>query len=197
MASNYARKHKLCTQDTPRCIDCKRKHLREGKAHCGKCGAILTEDNASWVAMNSYSYRCKKCWAAIARTCRLRWETKNPHRFKAQRLMASAKRAKGYTMNLDDTEKIVRDAEHTKCVYCGETITLKNMSIDHKTPVIRGGLSGTENLQVICLRCNGRKASLTHEEFTALLKFLEPYPDMKGIVLSRIAMAGSVFKRRR
>jgi hypothetical protein len=49
-----------------------------------------------------------------------------------------------------------------KCVYCGSAETL---SLDHRTPEIRGGGHNIENLATCCLSCNGAKRDLTEEEF--------------------------------
>lgn len=47
-----------------------------------------------------------------------------------------------------------------KCVRCGED-DLKKLTLDHITPVSRGGGDGDENLQTMCRRCNILKGSKT------------------------------------
>ena len=50
------------------------------------------------------------------------------------------------------------------CQYCGKTLTLEEMTIDHVCPISRGGLTDWDNCVVACRRCNGRKADrLPHE----------------------------------
>lgn len=49
-----------------------------------------------------------------------------------------------------------------KCVYCAST---DDLTIDHRTPEMRGGTHEPENLQTACRRCNASKRDLTHEEF--------------------------------
>lgn len=59
------------------------------------------------------------------------------------------------------------------CPYCTAPIDILSMQLDHKTPLRRGGGPEMENLQCICRRCNQIKGELTHEEFSALLLFME------------------------
>ena len=65
--------------------------------------------------------------------------------------------------------KAMGEAQDWLCVYCGADIS-KRASIDHIVPVIRGGTSDPENLQLVCLRCNQSKGDLSHEEFLEKLK---------------------------
>jgi 5-methylcytosine-specific restriction endonuclease McrA len=53
-----------------------------------------------------------------------------------------------------------RDGE--KCVYCGERDVL---TIDHRTPTVRGGDDSDANLQSCCRLCNSDKRNMTHEEY--------------------------------
>ena len=52
-----------------------------------------------------------------------------------------------------------------RCMYCGERKLLKNLQIDHKYPVDRGGSNDKSNLQLLCRLCNLRKGVHTDEEF--------------------------------
>ena len=44
-------------------------------------------------------------------------------------------------------------------MYCGERKLLKNLQIDHKYPVGRGGSTDKSDLQLLCRPCNLRKVS--------------------------------------
>ncbi len=48
------------------------------------------------------------------------------------------------------------------CVYCGST---EKLSLDHRTPEIRGGTHDPENLATACLSCNGAKRDMTEQEY--------------------------------
>lgn len=59
-----------------------------------------------------------------------------------------------------------RDVEHLPlvCVYCGAT---ENLTLDHATPMSRGGENHWSNLTTACFDCNRRKADWTVVEFWA------------------------------
>ena len=50
------------------------------------------------------------------------------------------------------------------CYYCGCEIQDKK-TIDHKTPVIKGGTNENDNLVLSCLHCNTQKGSKTEDEY--------------------------------
>ena len=52
------------------------------------------------------------------------------------------------------------------CAYCGEA---KPLEPDHRVPLLRGGTNFIENILPACRKCNGRKHTMTEEEFRALL----------------------------
>lgn len=55
------------------------------------------------------------------------------------------------------------------CEYCGTPLTVHNATVDHVRPLSAGGSSKLRNCVLACKRCNGRKGSLTREQFIALL----------------------------
>lgn len=59
------------------------------------------------------------------------------------------------------------------CPYCRTPIDILSMQLDHKTPLHRGGGPELDNLQAICKGCNGSKGEFTHEEYAALVAFME------------------------
>ena len=52
-----------------------------------------------------------------------------------------------------------------KCFYCTKTIAKEDATLDHKLPVLRGGLNTNENVVVSCEWCNRDKGVLTDEEY--------------------------------
>jgi hypothetical protein len=50
------------------------------------------------------------------------------------------------------------------CLYCGETFRPGDLSRDHVTPVIQGGLDTWNNVVTACRRCNNHKAGHTPEQ---------------------------------
>lgn len=51
------------------------------------------------------------------------------------------------------------------CNYCGELFVGGNYEIDHVHPLVLGGMHSTDNLQLLCVRCNRSKGSRTEAEF--------------------------------
>ncbi len=62
-----------------------------------------------------------------------------------------------------------------QCLYCGTT---EDLTIEHLTPLKRGGDNSYENLDRSCRDCNQSKSRKTHEEF---LKYKEELKNKYGI----------------
>jgi 5-methylcytosine-specific restriction endonuclease McrA len=50
------------------------------------------------------------------------------------------------------------------CLYCGESYLPRDLSRDHVTPIIQGGLDVWNNVVTACRRCNNHKAGHTPEQ---------------------------------
>ena len=50
------------------------------------------------------------------------------------------------------------------CHYCGERFPVKELTMDHVLPVVRGGKSTKSNCVVCCKECNNEKKYLTPAE---------------------------------
>lgn len=62
------------------------------------------------------------------------------------------------------------------CHYCEKYIMLEDWTVDHLTPLVRGGLNIPPNLKGCCTRCNCSKACLTDEEYRSTEFFKNPSP---------------------
>jgi len=67
------------------------------------------------------------------------------------------------------------EVQDGKCSYCSCELTTTGsfrsvipsaLTIDHKTPIARGGKHEISNLTICCTSCNSLKATMTQEEFT-------------------------------
>lgn len=47
------------------------------------------------------------------------------------------------------------------CYYCEKTFSPKDLTMDHLTPLIRGGKTGKNNVVVACKNCNSEKSFKT------------------------------------
>lgn len=52
-----------------------------------------------------------------------------------------------------------------RCYYCNDKVGINYRTVDHKTPVSRGGLTVGKNLVMSCQKCNSEKGFLTEEEY--------------------------------
>ena len=52
-----------------------------------------------------------------------------------------------------------------RCAYCGQPITYKEMQVDHREPLAKGGADTEENYMPACRMCNHYKHTLTVEDF--------------------------------
>lgn len=51
------------------------------------------------------------------------------------------------------------------CYYCGQYTDEKDRTIDHKTPLSRGGTNSRHNQVMACIVCNREKADMTEKEY--------------------------------
>ncbi len=51
-----------------------------------------------------------------------------------------------------------------RCRYCGDTVSADTATLDHITPVSKGGPNTAENLATCCMMCNSIKAGRTYDE---------------------------------
>lgn len=103
-------------------------------------------------------------------------------------------------------ETLVRKCVNTPCRYCSSTMSLEDLSLDHIVPFgtsanrkdkdLQRELNRPSNLQLICRRCNRLKGNLSHDSFVTLLLFLDQHPEIKSYVISKMAQANLLWRRR-
>jgi 5-methylcytosine-specific restriction endonuclease McrA len=107
--------------------------------------------------------------------------------------------------------QLIVDALNTPCTYCGVTLTLDNLSLDHKEAYgsvanrrqkaanqeLRRHTDRLENIHIICRDCNSRKSDFNHDEYVELLAWLEERPEVKKKLFKRLAQAKFVWMGRR
>jgi 5-methylcytosine-specific restriction endonuclease McrA len=170
----------------------------DGKKTCARCGErkLAAEFPRRSGRGDGYGSRCKRCRSETYHA----WRKANPRKW-AIFVERSAKRrrrqleadpqlvadicrlsrarrvdrreAPGVRLISLDEWLAVRRAFHDLCCYCG---SLKNLTIDHLTPVSRGGRTTLGNVAPACRRCNQVKGKLSAEEFR---------PDLAGAIRRR------------
>lgn len=51
------------------------------------------------------------------------------------------------------------------CYYCEKKFTSQELTMDHKVPIARGGVSSRNNIVACCKDCNSKKQSMTSVDF--------------------------------
>lgn len=75
--------------------------------------------------------------------------------------------------------ELLYNEQKGKCMYCGVKRSLREMQVDHKNPVARGGSDRISNLQILCGPCNRLKSDTTNGEFRRRYK-LQPASKAKN-----------------
>ena len=63
------------------------------------------------------------------------------------------------------------------CPYCLGELDVRNMGLDHRTPIDRGGDKSMDNLIICCKKCNTRKGTLTEDEYRKVLAFIGTFKE--------------------
>jgi 5-methylcytosine-specific restriction endonuclease McrA len=112
-----------------------------------------------------YLEHCRAKSRAIA----LRWQKRHPYE---KRLANREYRRRlgrtpsGVRLTEDEVKALIRAAKG-RCVYCGRFV--KHLTIDHVTPVAKGGLTILGNVVMACRSCNAKKGT------KAPLRPVQPY----------------------
>ena len=69
----------------------------------------------------------------------------------------------------DYEKKTIYAKANGKCAICGKPIKFKEMTVDHKIPLSKGGTNDLSNLQLAHLMCNRAKSDLMNDEFMKLV----------------------------
>lgn len=59
--------------------------------------------------------------------------------------------------NVRENRLKIYERDNYRCTYCGKQLTRFTATLDHITPVSKGGDNSAENLKTACLQCNSRK----------------------------------------
>lgn len=56
-----------------------------------------------------------------------------------------------------------------ECHYCGQRLTLLEVTLDHVVPLSNGGAKGIRNIVPACVNCNRRKADRSYHSFVRVV----------------------------
>ncbi len=149
---------------------------------CSYCGIAKSIEFFNKKDSKSYQARCREClnkryreyWKNLPveekkrigklNTFRLR---NNPARLEKQRdyLRHCENRLKNCKIFIRFSKADIIKRDGLNCYLCGKILTNKTATIDHITPVSRGGDHKAENVKIACLSCNQSKNKKTLTEF--------------------------------
>lgn len=111
-------------------------------AGCGGCGLLYDRANGRFsVSYEEYLEILEEAEAITA--------TKN-----GKKTLTKMRRSEFNTVKADLQLTLIDQGYEYRCVGCD---TLENLSLDHITPLSRGGSDDLSNLQFLCQSCNSRK----------------------------------------
>lgn len=84
---------------------------------------------------------------------------------RAASIRRKSRKKSATVQGVDEAVKAILTATGIKCFYCSASLTRNTVHIEHKTPLIRGGLHSADNIVPSCAPCNLRKGTRTAEEF--------------------------------
>lgn len=100
---------------------------------------------------------------SILRRCREDEERKNQ-----LRAANSRRRARKRTTQIEPVTPLqIIERDGCACYLCGRELTFDEVTLDHVTPLARGGTHTADNLRVACMTCNKRKHTKLIEEMQA------------------------------
>jgi len=121
------------------------------------------------------------------------YKKKNPLRYRAGNIRGTLLRLcskhgidRDTTPTIDQIHDWLKSQQPYKCYYSGEPVKDKDINIDHKQPVSRGGDNKLDNLCVCSATMNRAKGNLTEFEFKELLKFISGWEDGGKGLLKRL-----------
>ena len=66
--------------------------------------------------------------------------------------------------------------DHYTCQYCGDKPPIRELTLDHVKPIVKGGKKTWENIITACRNCNLKKGGRTPEEASMILKSPPKHP---------------------
>lgn len=152
---------------------CRRRKYRDGggRKECRRCGKrrlLRLFSPASRGAMGLSAW-CRRCAARNGRSRDLAgyvrgWRLGNNRWALQHRLHQRVRKARVANGDLT-VDQAGRILSGRTCFYCKRLVRRRFRTLDHKTPLSRGGKHTVSNVVMACGRCNSRKRDMTAREF--------------------------------
>lgn len=150
------------------------------QSECKKCKVEKRKTNRNYT---KEKYSAKKNKQKVKK--------ENPILFKARQLRSSLlsrskdPEIKKGTPTVQELEAWLTREKHY-CHYSGIQLTIEKITVDHKTPVSRGGNNSLENLCIASHHMNTAKGKMNEKEFFQLLKLVSKWEDKGESILKRL-----------
>lgn len=116
---------------------------------------------ASNIQLNLYTKEERKEKTQKYRDANRNW-WRNLHRINQFNRKKRVKLSSDGSVTKDFIEKVY---SLTICYYCKEETPRKFRTLEHKLPLIKGGLHSIDNITMACFVCNSTKGRMTEEEY--------------------------------
>lgn len=164
------RRHERLAQGL--CVYCGKEESRPEKRSCEHCADIRKQEMRSIRQQRKTASQCHRCGqsAQAGNVCLKCWF-----------MLVSSNTTKGTVPGATLHQLLI--AQEFRCAYTGKPLVpADNASLDHKTPVSRGGTHDLGNLQWIDSQINRMKTDMTHEEFLAMCQLIAQASPIVGPV---------------
>lgn len=162
-AYNRAHYEKLKAEGSPQ-LDAQRERARRWYAENRE--RLLAEKRAAYAAKRAAGELPTIRVDDAQRARHYAWVAANPERYRAIKQRRRA-RLRGAEASLTSSEWLERLAEYCgRCAYC---VTAPATTMEHMTPLSRGGRHELTNVVPACGDCNNRKGTRTLLEFVRLI----------------------------
>jgi 5-methylcytosine-specific restriction endonuclease McrA len=152
----------------------------DGMKKCGICQKFIDLSCFSPCSrgLGSVSYACRECAArkqreddtAVVKRRQYMRELRalHPDEWRASHREYMLLRRQRMEMQSDGTVTLtfIRKIYSLKrCYYCDSKVYPLDRTVDHMTPICRGGKHSMDNIVMACYKCNAKKGTLTAEEY--------------------------------
>lgn len=194
---------------TERTCECGKNYIPKERHQCwcyhdARCSAWV--ESARMRSHRSGARYRNKDRSQYRRKCverREREKMADPIHVRAREMTAKLHWGKGSTQKMD---ALLRPKIGTTCKWCGNCLTLKNISLDHREPLLRAKLeqytteevkrlNAVENLDFICQKCNKTKSTIPEEKYAKLLKWLKQDKELEMLVLQRLRKSNLMWNK--
>lgn len=150
--------YRLANRD--KVLEAKARWYRANKERWKEYGRTYSEAHPEQAKARYTAYRQANPEKVQARSAA--WQAAHPEARATYRSRRRARKAGNGGSHTTEQRRIKFEELGNRCFYCGIS---GKMTVDHQTPLSRGGTDNIDNLVPACGSCNRRKGTKTQDEF--------------------------------